>query len=276
MPSVAKLLRSASDLPGESARRDAEILLGYCLDKPRSWLYTWPEKNVDASLVAQFDTLLDSRRLGHPIAHLVGRREFWSLNLQVNEHTLIPRPETETLVEWALALSLSDEAEVLDLGTGSGAIALALASEKSNWRICAVDSSEQALIIARSNAAEFELGRVQFDRSDWFETMAGRHFHLLVSNPPYVEESDAHLSTGDLRFEPPGALMAGEQGLSDLREIIAAAPDFLHCDGWLLLEHGFNQAAAVRDLLRQRGFQNTETRRDLSGLERISGGQWRA
>jgi len=276
MPTVAELLRSASTLAGETARLDVEILLCHALDKPRSWLYTWPEVEIEAPLVSEFESLLASRRQGHPIAHLTGRREFWSLNLRVNEHTLIPRPETETLVEWALDLPLPQAASVLDLGTGSGAIALALASERPNWQVCALDKSEEALQVARDNAVELALASVQFDRSDWFTSVTGQRFDLLVSNPPYVEEGDVHLSTGDLRFEPLGALMAQAGGMSDLDKLLAVAPKHLHNGGWLLLEHGYNQAASVRASMLEQGFDNIETRTDLAGVERISGGQWHA
>ena len=276
VPTVAELLQGASTLAGETARLDAELLLCHTLDKPRSWLYTWPEMEVEAPLVNEFESLLTSRRQGHPIAHLTGRREFWSLNLRVNEHTLIPRPETETLVEWALDLPLPEAASVLDLGTGSGAIALALASERPNWQVRALDKSEEALQVARGNAAELALARVQFDCSNWFAGVTGQRFNLLVSNPPYVEEGDVHLSTGDLRFEPLGALMAQARGMSDLEKLLVAAPKHLHNGGWMLLEHGYNQAARVRASMLEQGFDNIETRTDLAGVERISGGQWHA
>jgi len=274
MPTVAELLRQSSDLPGESARRDTEILLCHTLDKPRAWLYTWPESEVETSRVREFTQLLAARKQGQPVAHLTGRREFWSLNLRVNRHTLIPRPETESLVEWALSLLLPEDADVVDLGTGSGAIALALASERPRWHVTAADASSQALDVARKNAAEFELGTVQFCLSDWFEELAGQRYQLVVSNPPYVEKDDIHLSSGDLRFEPLSALMAEQQGMSDLAKLVRDAPNFLHVDGWLLLEHGHTQGGQVRALLAEQGFVDIETRRDLAGLERISGGRW--
>ncbi len=276
MPTVAELLGSASGLSAGSGRRDVEILLCHCLGKSRAWLYTWPEEEVEASKVGHFESLLASRQQGHPVAHLTGRREFWTLNLQVNRHTLIPRPETETLVEWALALAIPEDAAALDLGTGSGAIALALASEKPGWCVAAVDSSEEALAVARQNGSECGLSQVHFSLSDWYETVVGERFHLLVSNPPYIEDGDVHLSTGDLRFEPARALKSGNQGLADLATLVAGAPDHLYPGGWLLLEHGYQQGEQVRALLAEQGFCDIETRTDIAGLERVSGGCWHA
>jgi len=276
MPSVAELLGRGSNLAGESARRDTEILLCHCLNKPRAWLYTWPETVVTNEQTSQFEDLLASRSQGHPIAHLIGRREFWSLNLRVNQHTLIPRPETETLVEWALALPLPSTAAVLDLGTGSGAIALAVAGERPQWRVSAVDASEAALQVARDNGRELELTRVQFYHSDWYAAVAGRRFHLLLSNPPYIEPGDHHLVAGDLRFEPAMALTAEDRGMADLAVLTQGALDHIQPEGWLLLEHGHTQGAGVRELLAQQGFCDIETRRDIAGLERVSGGRWHA
>jgi release factor glutamine methyltransferase len=276
MATVQELLRSGDDLPGDSARRDAEILLGHCLGQRRSWLYTWPEREVPSAQAEQYRQLLADRRRGQPIAYLVGRREFWSLSLTVNHHTLIPRPETETLVDWALALPLPANACVLDLGTGSGAIALALASERPGWQVWGVDASEEALAVARSNAGRLQLEQVRFARSDWYQAMAGRRFHLLVSNPPYIDSLDPHLQQGDVRFEPRPALVADAAGLADLARLVRGAAAQLQPGGWLLLEHGCSQGAAVRALLQDAGFGEIATRRDLAGLERITGGRGRA
>ncbi len=272
MATVRELLRSGDDLPGDSARRDAEILLGHCLGQSRSWLYTWPEREIPASEADCYRQLLARRRDGQPVAYLVGQREFWSLPLQVNQHTLIPRPETETLVSWALELALPADARVLDLGTGSGAIALALASERPGWRVTGVDASEEALAVARRNAFELGLERVDFKCSDWYQGLAGQGFNLLVTNPPYVDPVDPHLEQGDVRFEPRSALVAEQGGLADLAQLVTAAPAHLHPGGWLLLEHGFSQGEAVRGLLRRAGFDQVATRTDLAGAERISGG----
>ena len=273
MASVRELLRRADQLHGDSPRRDAEVLLGHCLGRNRSWLYSWPEAEVAAGDEEQFLHLLGERQRGMPVAYLTGRREFWSLPLKVNEHTLIPRPETETLVQWALELSLPAAAAVLDLGTGSGAIALALASERRDWRVTAVDRSEEALGVARDNGRQLGLSEVCWLRSDWYTGLAGARFDLLVSNPPYVEPGDPHLEAGDLRFEPSSALVAGAGGLADLASIVDGAGDHLHPGGWLLLEHGFGQGPAVRRLLVEGGFSEVATRQDIGGQDRVSGGR---
>jgi release factor glutamine methyltransferase len=273
---VRELLRSGDDLPGDSARRDTEVLLGHCLSKPRSWLYTWPESEIPPSQIDQFRLLLAERRRGEPVAYLIGQREFWSLSLAVNKHTLIPRPETETLVSWALELSLPADARVLDLGTGSGAIALALARERPGWQVQGLDASSEAITVARLNAAQLQLERVHFTQSNWYESVAGQRFHLLVSNPPYIDSRDCHLQRGDVRFEPRSALVAADAGLAALTELVNGARAQLHDGGWLLLEHGFSQGEAVRALFRNAGFCNIATRRDLADQERITGGCLRA
>lgn len=231
---------------------------------------------MEARQSARFQTLLTARRGGQPIAYLTGEREFWSLTLQVNEHTLIPRPETETLIEWALELALPPAARVADWGTGSGAIALALASERPAWQLLATDISEDALVVARDNARRLALANVKTLCTDWELGLEGQKFDLLVSNPPYVVQSDPHLEQGDLRFEPRSALASGPQGLDALRRIISVAPDYLEAGGWLLLEHGYDQGSEVLELLESAGFSATQCRQDLAGMDRISGGVWDA
>lgn len=277
MATVRELLDSgAASLPGDSARRDAEILLGHCLGQSRAWLYTWPEREPPPEPIERYRQLLARRECGEPIAYLTGWREFWTLQLKVNRHTLIPRPETETLVAWALELPLPPAAAVLDLGTGSGAIALALASERHAWLVEGVDASEAALQAAGDNAAHLGLEWVRFFRSDWYRALTCRRFHLLVANPPYIEAADVHLQQGDLRFEPRGALVAADAGLADLAQLVNGAPAHLHGGGWLLLEHGYQQGERVRVLLQEAGFTHISTRPDLAGLDRITGGCWRA
>ncbi|MAK90503.1 MAG: protein-(glutamine-N5) methyltransferase, release factor-specific [Oleibacter sp.] len=274
-------LRSATEqlqASSESARLDSECLLAHVLGQNRTWLYTWSDRGLTAEQLSAADALLQRRMAGEPVAYLCGQRDFWSLTLDVNPSTLIPRGDTETLIEWALELPLLATANVLDLGTGTGAIALALASEQPSWHVQGVDFQAEAVALARTNAAKNNLSRVTFEQSDWFSALAvgaGR-FDLIVSNPPYIDGADEHLQQGDVRFEPRSALVAEEQGLADLRLIIEQAPDYLADDGWLLLEHGWQQADAVCELLRQRGFTDVENRCDLGANPRISGGRWPA
>ncbi len=276
MSSVQSLLHEASDLSSEDPRRDAEVLLGHCLERPRSWLYAWGDSAVDEVDAARYRKLLRDRQAGVPVAYLLGTREFWSLPLRVTPATLIPRPDTERLVSQALALALPDSARVLDLGTGSGAIALALASERPRWSVTAVDADAGAVAVALQNVASLAPGRVDVLVSDWFSALPGRRFDLVVANPPYVGASDPHLTAGDLRFEPRHALVSGDDGLEDLSHIVAQAPTHLVADGCLLLEHGFDQGAAVRSLLTEAGFAAVVTHRDFAGNERVSGGRWYA
>lgn len=275
MATVQELLRRSAGIAGDSPSRDVEVLLAHCLGKSRTWLYTWPESELKPNELAQFESLLARRQAGEPVAYLTGVREFWSLPLRVDTSTLIPRPDTETLVEWALELPLPADTRVLDLGTGTGAIALAVASERPDWRVTGVDANPEAVELARWNGRANKLAEVEFLRSDWYQALADRRFDLLLSNPPYIEPGDPHLARGDVRFEPAAALVAGEAGLADLRAIIESAPHHLVDGGWLLLEHGFEQGRAVRELLARTGFGAVATRADLAGNERISGGCWR-
>lgn len=258
----------------ESSRLDAELLLGHILGKGRTWLYTYNDSVLNVTQLDQANALLAQRLDGKPIAHLTGQRDFWSLTLAVNNSTLIPRADTETLVEWALELPLLANARVLDLGTGTGAIALALASEQPSWQITAVDKNIAAVELAIKNGQKNHLPQVEFKASDWFSQVHGQ-FDLIVSNPPYIDSQDTHLGQGDVRFEPISALVAQQKGLADIAYILDQAPQYLRDQGWLLLEHGYQQAEQVRQLLTAKGFQQVQTRTDLGGQPRISGGQWR-
>ncbi len=265
--------RAGLEAVSDSARLDAELLLAHTLQQSRTWLYTWNDKALSAEQQQTAAQLLQRRLRGEPVAYILGQRDFWSLSLVVAPSTLIPRADTETLIEWALELPLAANSRVLDLGTGTGAIALALASEQPSWQVRGVDVQPQAVALAEENARRNHLERVTFQQSDWFTAVQGR-FDLVVSNPPYIDEADPHLGQGDVRFEPRTALVAGNHGLSDLALIIDRAPDFLQPDGWLLVEHGWQQAEAVCELLSARGFSAVENRRDLGGQPRISGGRW--
>lgn len=274
MMRIDQLLAHATQIDSPTAQLDAELLLAYVLDKPRSYLFTWPEKTLSEAQTEAYMALLARRQGGEPIAYLLGRQGFWTLDLQVAEHTLIPRADSELLVEAALQLAhASSPLQVLDLGTGTGALALALASERPQWSVTGVDRIESAVALAQSNQQQLQFSNVQFLHSHWFSALAGQRYDLILSNPPYIADSDPHLEQGDLRFEPLSALVSGADGLDDLRLIVAQAPSYLTADGWLLLEHGYDQAGAVSALLQQAGFVEISSQRDLGGHERVTLGR---
>ncbi len=266
-PTVGAALAQASLMPIE-----AQVLLAYVLGCQRSWLIAHRDDTLNAAQAAAYFALAKRRRDGEPVAYLTGVREFWGLPLTVTPDVLIPRPETETLVERALARMPADhEVRVLDLGTGSGAIALALAHERPGARIVACDASEQALAVATGNATRLGLGRVEFVQADWYDGVPDGSFDLIVGNPPYIAGGDPHLTEGDLRFEPVAALTPGGDGLGALATIIAGAPARLAPGGTVLVEHGFDQADAVRVLLLAAGLVEPVAARDLAGIWRVAG-----
>ncbi|TNI97259.1 peptide chain release factor N(5)-glutamine methyltransferase [Aeromonas veronii] len=260
---------------GESPRADADVLLCHLLDCRRSYLMTWPERELDAAQQATLQGWLARRLNGEPIAHLVGEREFWSLPLKVSPATLIPRPDTEVLVEQALTRIPQGPCAVLDLGTGTGAIALALKSERPEVDVWAVDRMADAAALARENSVALGLP-IEVRDGSWFEPLGEPdrdntpRFAVIVSNPPYIDGADPHLEQGDVRFEPRSALVADDAGLADIRHIVAHAPAYLLLDGWLLLEHGWDQGEAVRQLLRDGGYREVATVRDYGDNDRVT------
>lgn len=273
---VVGLLARCAKALGADQRLESQLLLAHALQRPRAWLYAHAEDVVAESAVAVFDALVGRRLRGEPIAQILGRQGFWSLDLRITADVLIPRAETELLVERALAvLPAHRSVRVADLGTGSGAIALAIASELPLADVIAVDASIAALDVARTNAEGLGLSsRVRCVHGDWFASLHGEHFDAIVSNPPYLAADDPHLNEGDLRFEPRAALVSGSSGLDAIHAIVHDAPTHLLAGGWLLLEHGWEQGAAVRRSLAAAGFVNVGTHCDIEARERVTCGTW--
>ncbi|MED5699485.1 peptide chain release factor N(5)-glutamine methyltransferase [Enterobacter ludwigii] len=269
------LRQAASELSAsESPKRDAEILLEFVTGKARTYLLAFGETQLSAEQEAQLATLLARRKTGEPVAHLVGEREFWSLPLYVSPATLIPRPDTECLVEQALSRLPAQACRILDLGTGTGAIALALASERPDCEVTAVDVMPDAVALARRNVARLGFPNVTVLQSSWFSALDNRTFGMIVSNPPYIDEHDPHLTQGDVRFEPLTALVAANEGLADIVHIVTTSRQHLLPGGWLLVEHGWTQGDAVRDVFIAAGYRAVETCRDYGGNDRLTLGQW--
>lgn len=255
-------------------RLEATILLCHVLGCNTAHLVAWPEKELDQAQQQQFEQLVSRRRHGIPIAHLTGRREFWSLDFLVDDSTLIPRPETETLVEFILQqFSADTKIRLLDLGTGSGAIAIAIASERPRWQIIASDRSADALALATRNCDQLHTKNVQLLQSDWFDNITQKDFDIIVSNPPYIAEDDPHLAQGDVRFEPHSALTAGKTGMDDIERLCQQAGEFLIEDGWLILEHGYDQQDAVYRCFEANGFRQITQQQDLSEQPRMTAAQ---
>ncbi|MGT3279219.1 peptide chain release factor N(5)-glutamine methyltransferase [Yersinia enterocolitica] len=257
----------------DSPKRDAEILLSFVTGRARTYLLAFGETQLTAEQLAVLEPLAARREQGEPIAYLVGEREFWSLPLSVSSATLIPRPDTECLVEQALAHLPATPCRILDLGTGTGAIALALASERPDCAVMGVDIKADAVALARYNAKKLAINNVDFLQSSWFDLVSGR-FTLIVSNPPYIDTNDPHLNEGDVRYEPHSALVAEAEGIADLAEIIRQSPAYLEVGGWLMLEHGWQQATVVQKLLNNSGFSAVMTYKDYGNNDRVTLGQW--
>ena len=266
-------LESSLSLDSITARIEVQMLLQQVLGVNRAYLLAHPEQQLDETQQASYRALLQRRLAGEPLAYILGEREFFGLSFRVTPATLIPRPDTELLVELALQ-QLPQHGCVLDLGTGSGAIALSIAHSRPDAQVTAVDASADALDVARENARRLNISNTRFVHSDWFTALAGEHYDLIVSNPPYIEDADAHLEQGDLRFEPRSALASGADGLDDIRRIVAGAQEHLDAGGWLMFEHGYDQAARARELLSASGYAGVFSARDLSGIERVSGGRY--
>lgn len=254
----------------ESPHLDAELLLAHVLGKTREYLITWPKTVLKESEQQAFSKLLEQRVSGHPIAYLIGTKGFWNFDLKVTADVLVPRPETELLVEIILEYLDSKKQLIADLGTGSGAIALALASERPEWQLVATDSSQAALNLAEENAKNLQLNNIEFRQGSWAAALKRENFDAIVSNPPYIDKGDTHLKQGDVRYEPVQALVAEDQGLADLKQIAAQALDKLKPGAILLMEHGYQQGEAVRYLLMQSGYNEIQTYKDLAGLERAT------
>ncbi len=268
---ATQLLTNASDSP----LLDAEVLLLHVLEKNRSYLRAWPEQELQPAILATYRRLIALRQSGQPVAYLTGRREFWSREFTVTPDVLIPRHETELLIELALAaLPAGNDCHILDLGTGSGIIAITLASERPRSQVTATDISLNALKIAEANAQNHHADNVRFYRSDWFEQLPPGKFDLIVSNPPYVAEGDPHISQGDLRFEPKSALISALNGLKDLKIIAERSLSRLNPGGYLMVEHGFNQQNEIRQLFQALGYRDIGSHHDLSGQPRVTTGQY--
>lgn len=267
LTSSAAQLSSVSD----SAKLDSELLLSFVLNKPRTYLHTWPDVTLADEELSKFNRLLERRTNGEPIAHILGERGFWSLNLNVTADTLIPRPDTEQLVELALEI-IPQQAQwkILDLGTGTGAIALSLAKEKPSCFITATDQSIKALEVAKQNAEKNQISNIEFIQSDWFSELENQQFDMIVSNPPYIKENDPHLNQGDVRFEPLSALTSGADGLDDIRVIIKSSLKHLKSKGPLIIEHGYDQADAVCNLLSAANFTQVSDFKDDNGNPRVA------
>ncbi|MCW8941694.1 MAG: peptide chain release factor N(5)-glutamine methyltransferase [Gammaproteobacteria bacterium] len=257
-----------------SAILDAQVLLTHVLRCNTAHLAAWPEKTLSEDQLADFQKLVNRRQQGVPVAHLTGSREFWSLDFSVDDSTLIPRPETETLVEYLLDnFGNRENLKLLDMGTGTGAIAISIAKEKPGWEIVASDISEQALKLARQNCNDHDTGNVTLIHSDWFHTIDQENFDIIISNPPYIASDDPHLTQGDVRFEPQSALSSGATGMDDIEHICSHAKEYLLQDGWLIVEHGYNQKQLVTDCFSRNDFTEITQQLDLSGHTRMTAGR---